>query len=166
MCLATSSFRGGGVVGSPDVWVLPKVFTITAKHTPSEFTTPVITSNTVGGEHLARPLEAQELGLTDSVWDMTLRCRHQDPAQRPMMVEVVGLLRELVVSSPPIETDLYDFFQACEIRGKDDQAKKAQEFADGLDEVRHTGRHNIRSPYHTSRFSTKQIFTNKNAHII
>ena len=68
------------------------------------------------------------------------------------MAEVVGLLRELVVSSPPIETDLYDFFQACEILGKYDQAEKeqekaqkkakerAQEFADGLDEVRHTGR--------------------------
>ena len=143
------------MVGSPDIWVLPKVFTITVKYSPIESATPVITSNTVGGEHLARLPEAQELGLTDSVRNMALRCRHQDLAERPMMAEVVGLLRELVASSPPIETDLYDLFQTYEIQGKNDQAEKAQEFADGLDEVRRTGRHNIRSPHHTSRFSKK-----------
>ena len=47
----------------------------------------------------ARPQDAQELGLTDSVWDMTVRCWHQDPAQRPMMTEVVKLARELSVFS-------------------------------------------------------------------
>ena len=47
----------------------------------------------------ARPQDTQELGLTDSVWDLTVRCWHQDPAQRPMMTEVVKLARELSVFS-------------------------------------------------------------------
>ena len=46
------------------------------------------------GHRPARPEEAQELGLTNSVWDMTVRCWHQDPARRPTMAQVVRLLRE------------------------------------------------------------------------
>lgn len=46
------------------------------------------------GKRPDRPRETQELGLTDSVWDMTLRCWQQDPASRPTMMEVVGLLRK------------------------------------------------------------------------
>jgi len=56
-----------------------------------------------GGEWPARPQEAQELGLTDSVWNMTHRCWHQDPACRPTMTEVVGLLREWPVFSLSME---------------------------------------------------------------
>jgi len=48
----------------------------------------------ISGERPARPQEAQELGLTDSVWDMALRCWRQDPADRPTVTEVVRLLRE------------------------------------------------------------------------
>jgi len=48
----------------------------------------------VDGSRPARPQEAQPIGLTDSVWDMTVRCWHQDPAQRPTMTEAVGLVRE------------------------------------------------------------------------
>jgi len=48
----------------------------------------------MGGERPARPPDAQELGLTDSVWNMTCKCWRQDPARRPTVTEVVGLLRE------------------------------------------------------------------------
>ena len=103
------------------------------------------------GEWPARPQEAQELGLTDSMWGMTVRCWNQDPAQRPTMTEVVGLLRKLLLSLS-IEADLSDFFQTYKIWSKDNQEKKAQEFADRLDEVHHTEGHNITSSHHTSRF--------------
>ena len=53
----------------------------------------------MGGGRPARPQEARELGLTDLVWDMTVRCLHQDPVQRPKMMEVVGLAREWPVLS-------------------------------------------------------------------
>ena len=141
----------------------PKAFT--GKRPFSGFTTPDILSKIVDGERPARPQEAQELGLTDSMWDMTVRCWHQDPAQRPTMTEVVELLRELLVSSLSIEADLRDFLQAYKTWDKDDQRKKAQEFADRLDKVCHTGGHIIASSHHTSRFLTLQIFTNKNANI-
>jgi len=72
--------------------MLPKVFT--GRHPFGELTTPVIASNIVDGDRPARPHEAQEFGLTDSVWDMTVRCWHRDPVQRPTMTEVVGLARE------------------------------------------------------------------------
>jgi len=77
--------------------MLPKVFT--GRHPFGELTTTVITSNIVDGDRPARPHEAQELGLTDLVWDVTVRCWHQDPVQRPMMMEVVGLIRKLPVFS-------------------------------------------------------------------
>jgi len=72
--------------------VVIEVFT--GRSPVSEFATRVIISKIMDGERPARPREAQELGLTDSMWDMTIRCLHQDPVQRPMMVEVVGLVRE------------------------------------------------------------------------
>ena len=77
--------------------MLPKVFT--GKHPFSEFATPVIISKIMGGERPARPQEAQERGLTDSVWDMTVRCWHQDPPQRPTMMEVARLVRKWPVFS-------------------------------------------------------------------
>lgn len=55
-------------------------------HPGSEFSTQ--------GDLPALPQEAEELGPADSVWSMTARCRHLDPAQRPTMSEVVKLLRE------------------------------------------------------------------------
>jgi len=48
----------------------------------------------MGGERPARPQKAQELGLTDLVWNMTCKCWRQDPARRPTVTEVVGLLRK------------------------------------------------------------------------
>ena len=97
----------------------------------------------MGSERPARPQEGQELGLTDSVWDVTIRCWNKDPAKRPAMAEVVGLLRELLASSLPIESDLSDFFQACNTLGGNDQKEKAQEFADSLDEVRRDKKYNL-----------------------
>ena len=87
------------------------------------------------GQRPGRPQEGQELGLTDSVWDMTVRCWNQDPAQRPTMMEVTGFLHKLLVSSLSIETGLSDFFRVCNTLGKDDRGEKAREFADSLDEV-------------------------------
>jgi len=78
--------------GSSDVWMLPKLFT--GRHPFSGLATPVITSKIMGGEHPARPQEVQELGLMDSMWEMTVRCWHWDPAQQPKMMEVVRLVRE------------------------------------------------------------------------
>jgi len=46
------------------------------------------------GKRPDRPNEARELGLIDSLWNMTVRCWEQDPAHRPTMTEVVGLIRE------------------------------------------------------------------------
>ena len=77
--------------------MLPQVFT--GRPPSSEFTTPAITSKIIDGKQPARPWEAQELGPTDSVWAMTVRCWHQDPAQRPIVTEVVRLLREWLVFS-------------------------------------------------------------------
>ena len=124
----------------------PKVFT--GRRPFNEFTTPVIILKIMDGERPTRPQEAHELGLTDSMWGMTVRCWHQDPAQRPTMTEVIELLRELLVSSLSIEADLNDFLQACKTWEKDDQEKKAQELADRLDEVRRTGGYNIASSHY------------------
>ena len=115
------------------------------------------------GERPARPQEAQELGLMDSMWDMTVRCWDEDPAQRPTMKEVVGFLRKFLAFLS-IEADLSNFLQAHKTRDKDDQERKAQEFADMLNEVRHTEGHNTTS-HHTSRLLTTRIFTNENASI-
>ena len=60
----------------------------------------------MGGDRPARPQEAQEQGLTDSVWDMTVHCWHQDPPQRPTMTEVVRLVREWPVFSLSMEWTL------------------------------------------------------------
>ena len=54
----------------------------------------VTISKIMDGERPARPQEARELGLTDSVWDVTVRCWQQDPTHRPAMTEVVESLRE------------------------------------------------------------------------
>ena len=97
---------------------------------------PVVISKIVSGKRPDRPSGAQELGLTDSVWDTTVRCWHQEPAQRPTMMEVVGFLRELMVASLSIEADLCEFFEVSKTLDKDDQGEKARVFADRLDEVR------------------------------
>jgi len=57
----------------------------------------------MGGERPARPQEARERGLTNSVWDVTVRYWYQDPAQRPTMMEVVGIAREWSVFSLSME---------------------------------------------------------------
>ena len=66
---------------------------------------------------------------------MTVRCWHQDPAQRPNIAEVAGCLRKLSVSALSMEADLLDFFEVCKTRGKDGQGEKAREFVNELDEV-------------------------------
>jgi len=145
----------------PDIWLLLKVFT--GRRPFSEFTTLAITSRIIDGERPARPQEAQEIGLKDSIWNMTVRCWHKDPAQRPTMTEVIGLLRESLVSLLSIEAGLDDLFRARGTWDEENLGKMAQEFSDRLDEVRHAEKHNIRSPQHTSRFLTMQIFPNQNA---
>ena len=67
---------------------------------------PATTSKIMDGKLPPRPREAQGLGLTDSVWDMMVRCWHQDPAQRPTMTEVVRLLRKWPVLSLSTESTL------------------------------------------------------------
>ena len=53
----------------------------------------------INGERPARPQEAQELGLVDSVWDMTLSCWQKDPSNRPTAAGVVEFLREWLAVS-------------------------------------------------------------------
>ena len=120
----------------------------------------------MNGERPARPQGAQELGLTDPVWEMVVRCWSQDPAQRPTITEATRPLYESLVSSLSIEADLNDFFQACKAQDKDDHGEKAQQFTDRLDEVRHTKRHNFRPSYHTSRSLAMQILINGNGNDI
>ena len=55
-----------------DIPTLPKVFT--GGHLFGELATRVITSTIMNGGRPVRPQEVQGLGLTDSVWDMTVRC--------------------------------------------------------------------------------------------
>jgi hypothetical protein len=105
-------------------------------------------------EWKARPQAAQNLGLTDSLWDMTVCCWRQDPAQRPIMVEVVEFLDELLASSLSIETDLNHFFHMRQALCKDEQVQKAQEFADRFDEVRPIEVHRIRLTDRVPRLST------------
>ena len=88
--------------GSSDARILCKVFT--GRPPFSESTTPVITSKIMGDKRPARPQEGQELALTDSVWDMTIRCWHQDPAQRPTMTEVVEIVRKWLAFSLCVES--------------------------------------------------------------
>ncbi|KAF9789636.1 kinase-like domain-containing protein [Thelephora terrestris] len=86
----------------------------TGSHPFSEFTALVAVSKIIAGERPDRP---QEPGLTDIIWDMTLRSWTQDPAHRPTMASVVGILREcsrsctpslhLLTSTPP-EMSVYD----------------------------------------------------------
>ena len=77
----------------PDIHVLSEVFT--GRHPFSEFSVPVTILKIMTGERPDRP---EEPGLTDAVWDMTLRCWDEDPVQRPTMTRVVGVIREWLVS--------------------------------------------------------------------
>ena len=86
---------------SSDVLILVKVFT--GGYPFSGFTDPIIILKITTGERPARPLGTRELGLTDSVWEMTVRCWQQDPTLRPSVTEVVGFLRERLVFSPSVE---------------------------------------------------------------
>jgi len=60
----------------------------------SGFTNPIIILKITNGERPTRPMDAYDLGLTDPVWDMTLRCWAQYPAHRPTVTEAVRILRE------------------------------------------------------------------------
>ena len=127
---------------------------------------PDIISKISNGTRPDPPQGAQEWGLPDSLWEMTLRCLHTDPAQQPNMTEVIGLLHGLLMSSLSMEADLRDFFEVCKTQGMDGRGEKAQKFADELDEVRRTGRHNVDSSHNQSRRLTSQVFTRKNGNNI
>jgi len=148
--------------GLSDIRMLPKVFV--GRHLFSELTTPVIISRIVDGERPVRPQGAKELGLTDSVWDIAVRCWHKDPAQRPTVAGVLELLPKLRLSS--LEADLSDFLQAYKTWEEDVQGKKAQELTDRFDEVRHTEGRDIRSLHHMPRFLRMNIFTSTSANNI
>ena len=60
-----------------------------------ELTDLVAVSEIMEGERPARP---QERDLTDSVWDMTVRCWQEDPVLRPRIERVVTIQREGQVS--------------------------------------------------------------------
>ena len=92
-----SSLITPSVGGSPDIRMVPQAFT--GSHPLSEFAAPAINSKISDGKLPTRSQEARELGLTDSAWDVTVRCWRQDPAQRPTMAKVVRLLREWPVFS-------------------------------------------------------------------
>ena len=77
---------------------MPQVFTGGPPF--SGLAAPVIASKIIDGERPPRPQEAQGLGLTGSVWDLTVRCWDQDPVWRPTATEVVRPLREWLVISP------------------------------------------------------------------
>ena len=79
---------------------MPKV--LTGRPPVSEFATPVIISKIIDGKHPARLQGVRELGLTNSVLDMMVRCLHNNPGQRPTMTEVVRLAREWPVLSLPL----------------------------------------------------------------
>ena len=51
----------------------------------------VTISKIMDGERPDRP---QEPDLTDPIWELVCTCWHQDPAHRPEMAKVVGILRE------------------------------------------------------------------------
>ena len=78
------------------------------------------------------------------------------------MTEVVELLHELLASSLSLETDLHGFFKVCVTQGRDGRGERAQEFADELDEVRHTERHSVNFSNHRSRHLTTWVFPRKN----
>ena len=69
----------------------------------SGFTGPTIILKITNGERPTRPMGVHDLGLTDSVWDMTLRCWAQYPAHRPTVTEVVGILRKWLAPFLSIE---------------------------------------------------------------
>ena len=77
---------------------MPQVFTGGPPF--SGLAAPVIASKIIDGERPPRPQEAQGLGLTSLVWELTVRCWDQDPARRPTTTEVVRPLREWPVISP------------------------------------------------------------------
>jgi len=62
------------------------------------------------GERPVRPLGTEDLGLVDSVWDMTLSCWRQDPVHRPPMEKVVRFLREWLAFSLHVTNTLISLF--------------------------------------------------------
>jgi len=64
---------------------------------------PLIIFKFITGKRPGRPQEARELGLVDSVWDMTLSCWQQVPSHRPTAAGVVEFLREWPVLSLSVE---------------------------------------------------------------
>ncbi|KAF9779332.1 kinase-like domain-containing protein [Thelephora terrestris] len=63
----------------------------------------IATTKVMDGERPERP---QDPGLTDSLWNMTRDCWQQDPAHRPAITKVVGILRECYMQCA-VDTDLF-----------------------------------------------------------
>ena len=79
----------------------------------SDFTAMVTVSKIMDGERPDRP---QGPGLTDPVWDMTRTCWHHDPAHRPTISKVVGILREWPVAFFFFEgTTIMTYFRSLQL---------------------------------------------------
>jgi len=78
-CDRGESLSLGGVDGLSDIQAVLKVSIGRCRF--SELKTPAIISKIVGGDRPACLQEVLELGPTDSMWDVTVRCWHKDPAQ-------------------------------------------------------------------------------------
>ena len=63
-----------------------------------------------------RPDRPQGPGLTDSVWDMTRACWRHDPARRPTVSKVVGILREWPVSFFFEGTTIMTYFHSLQLQ--------------------------------------------------
>lgn len=70
---------------------------------------------------------------------MTIRCCHQDPAQRPNMEEMIGFFRRSLLYSRFKEADPRNSFEACKTQGRDGLAEEARGFTEELDKARYTG---------------------------
>ena len=84
---------------SPDT----KLYYFTGRHPFTGLNSPSVIFKITEAERPARPWEAQELGLVDSVRTMTLSCWQENLADRLAMAEVTGFLREWSVVSLFIE---------------------------------------------------------------
>ncbi|KAF9785479.1 CNH domain-containing protein [Thelephora terrestris] len=86
--------EGDGNTREADVFAFAMVTieVFTGRRPFKTFTTEVTTFKIMEGERPDRP---QDPGSTDEVWDVTLRCWDENPAQRPAMTSVVGTLREV-----------------------------------------------------------------------
>jgi len=85
--------------------VVIEVFT--GEYPFTDLASPSVMFRITSGGRPDRPPGAQELGLVDPIWNMTVNCWQQDPVHRPMITTVVGFLREcytLRTANRPLST--------------------------------------------------------------